>query len=338
MKTKWMCYGHVCVWDVKEVLLTMRGWGGAIDVKTGVTFVATDESQGKYEVHPDSKKPLIGVLIPDWKEVCEMAKALARRLPDAAFIGWDLAHTASGWVLVEGNIGPMIIYQIATGYSLRHEFERVKKKNQKCISLFKWWLGLLGALLVIGWLILLVWLFLHFANKGVGAFCLQERPDKGGKIYKVIKFKTMTNEQDKDGNLLPDEQRLTKVGKIVSSLSIDELPQLINILKGEMSVVGPRPEDQENAEKVYVGEFKRIMDVKPGLTSTASLYDYTHGELFEDEESYEQIFMPKKLKLYYVNHRSARYDLLLILKTAWLIILKTCGRKEFEEPMELGRC
>ena len=108
---------------------------------------------------------------------------------------------------------------------------------KRCIS----FLGALLALLLIGWLILLVWLFLHFANKGAGAFFLQERPGKDGKIYRVIKFKTMTDERDAEGKLLPDAQRLTKVGKVVRSLSIDELPQLINILKGDMSVVGPRP-------------------------------------------------------------------------------------------------
>ena len=104
-----------------------------------------------------------------------------------------------------------------------------------------------------------------------------------------------------------------------------------------MSVVGPRPEDKDNADKVYVGEYKHILDVKPGLTSTASLYDYTHGEMYEDEESYERDFMPKKLKLelYYVNHASFGYDILLILRTAWLIIQKTCGKSEFDEPKEL---
>ena len=109
-------------------------------------------------------------------------------------------------------------------------------------------------------------------------------------------------------------------------------------MKGEMSVVGPRPEDKENADKVYVGEYVHIMDVKPGLTSTASLYDYTHGELFEDEESYEKEFMPKKLKLelYYVNHRSFWYDMSLVLRTAWLIIQKTCGKRDFKEPKELS--
>lgn len=136
---------------------------------------------------------------------------------------------------------------------------------------------------------------------------------------------------------LENDDRIFPFGKFIRKTKIDEMPQVVNILKGEMSVVGPRPEDQENAEKVYVGEFKHILDVKPGLTSTASLYDYTHGELFEDEVSYEKIFMPKKLKLelYYVNHCSVWYDLWLIIKTAWLIILKTCGKKDFEEPREL---
>ena len=108
---------------------------------------------------------------------------------------------------------------------------------KRCISI----LGALLALVVVGWLILLVMLLLHFANKGAGAFFLQERPGKDGKIYKVIKFKTMTDERDTDGKLLPDAQRLTRVGRIVRSLSIDELPQLINILKGDMSFIGPRP-------------------------------------------------------------------------------------------------
>ena len=116
------------------------------------------------------------------------------------------------------------------------------------------------------------------------------------------------------------------------------MPQIVNILKGEMSVVGPRPEDKENADKVYVGEYVHIMDVKPGLTSTASLYDYTHGELYENEEEYESIFLPKKLQLelYYVNNRSFWYDIFLVLKTAWLIVLKTCGKTQFDEPKELN--
>ena len=95
------------------------------------------------------------------------------------------------------------------------------------------------ALLLIGWFLILVAIFLHFANKGAGAFFFQERPGKNAKIFKVIKFKTMTDERDADGNLLPDEKRLTKVGKFVRSTSVDELPQLINVFKGDMSLIGP---------------------------------------------------------------------------------------------------
>ena len=93
----------------------------------------------------------------------------------------------------------------------------------------------LVALLLIGWFLILVTIFLHFANKGAGAFFFQERPGKNAKIFRVIKFKTMTDERDENGNLLPDEKRLTKVGKFVRSTSVDELPQLINVFKGDMS-------------------------------------------------------------------------------------------------------
>lgn len=165
------------------------------------------------------------------------------------------------------------------------------------------------------------------------------RVGKDGRLFTCYKFRSMRVDSGKVRlTTLENDDRIFPFGKFIRKTKIDEMPQVVNILKGEMSVVGPRPEDQENAEKVYVGEFKHIMDVKPGLTSTASLYDYTHGELFEDEESYEKIFMPKKLKLelYYVNHRSVWYDVWLILKTAWLIILKTCGKKKFNEPRELS--
>lgn len=98
-----------------------------------------------------------------------------------------------------------------------------------------------GALLVLALPLAAVTAWLHFANKGAGAFFLQERPGKNGKIFKVVKFKTMTDERDAEGKLLPDAQRLTKVGKIIRSTSIDELPQLWNVFKGDMSLIGPRP-------------------------------------------------------------------------------------------------
>ena len=113
-------------------------------------------------------------------------------------------------------------------------------------------------------------LWLHFANKGAGAFFLQERPGRYGKIFKVIKFKTMTDERDAEGNLLPDDKRLTKVGKFVRSTSIDELPQLINVLKGDMSFIGPRPLLPQYLP-LYNKEQARRHEVRPGITGWAQV-------------------------------------------------------------------
>lgn len=181
------------------------------------------------------------------------------------------------------------------------------------------------------------WLVIKIVSPGPPIY-KAERVGKGGKLFKCYKFRSMRVDSGKVRlTTLGNDDRIFPFGKFIRKTKIDEMPQVVNILKGEMSVVGPRPEDKDNADKVYVGEFKHILDVKPGLTSTASLYDYTHGELYEDEESYEREFMPKKLKLelYYVNHRSFWYDIHLVLRTAWLIILKTCGKSNFEEPEEL---
>lgn len=123
-------------------------------------------------------------------------------------------------------------------------------------------------LLLISWFLLLVWLFLKRANKGAGAFFLQERPGKDAKIFKIIKFKTMSDERDEDGNLLPDEVRITKVGQWIRSTSIDELPQLINVFKGEMSLIGPRPL-LVNYIPLYSKEQARRHNIKPGITGWA---------------------------------------------------------------------
>ena len=123
-------------------------------------------------------------------------------------------------------------------------------------------------LLLISWFLFLVWLFLKRANKGAGAFFLQERPGKDAKIFKIIKFKTMSDERDEDGNLLPDEVRITKVGQWIRSTSIDELPQLINVFKGEMSLIGPRPL-LVNYLPLYSKEQARRHNIKPGITGWA---------------------------------------------------------------------
>lgn len=126
------------------------------------------------------------------------------------------------------------------------------------------------ALLIIWPFLLIITIWLHFANKGAGAFFTQERPGKNGKIFKVIKYKTMTDERDENGKLLPDAQRLTKVGKIVRSLSIDELPQLINVLKGDMALIGPRPL-RVHYLPLYSKEQARRHEVRPGITGWAQV-------------------------------------------------------------------
>lgn len=123
----------------------------------------------------------------------------------------------------------------------------------------------LCVLAVIWPILLLITLWLHFANKGAGAFFTQERPGRNGKIFKVIKFKTMTDERDADGNLLPDAERLTPVGRFVRSTSIDELPQLINVLKGDMALIGPRPLLVQYLP-LYSKEQARRHEVRPGIT------------------------------------------------------------------------
>ena len=165
-----------------------------------------------------------------------------------------------------------------------------------CISLI--------VLLLIGWLLIIVTIWLHFANKGAGAFFLQERPGKNAKIFKVIKFKTMTDERDADGNLLPDEARLTKVGKFVRSTSIDELPQLINVLKGEMALIGPRPLLVQYLP-LYNKEQARRHEVRPGITGWAQC----HGR---NAISWSEKF---KLDVWYVDHCTLRTDMRVLLLT-----------------------
>ena len=128
----------------------------------------------------------------------------------------------------------------------------------------------LVVLLIIWPILLIITLWLHFANKGAGAFFTQERPGKNEKIFKVIKFKSMTDERDAKGNLLPDAQRLTKVGKFVRLTSIDELPQLINVLKGDMSLIGPRPLLPQYLPYYTERERKRHL-VRPGITGLAQV-------------------------------------------------------------------
>ena len=160
------------------------------------------------------------------------------------------------------------------------------------------------ALICIGWFLILVAVFLHFANKGAGAFFLQERPGKGEKLFKIIKFKTMTDERDSDGNLLPDKDRITKVGAIVRKLSIDELPQLINVLKGDMAFIGPRPLLPEYLP-YYTEEEKLRHTVRPGMSGWAQVNG--RNNLSWNEKL--------ALDVYYIKNLSLGMDLKVIAKT-----------------------
>ena len=171
----------------------------------------------------------------------------------------------------------------------------------------------LVALVLTGWLLLVVAVFLHFANKGAGAFFLQERPGKDAKIFRIIKFKTMTDERDAEGNLLPDAQRLTKVGRFVRATSLDELPQLLNVLKGDMSLVGPRPLLVQYLP-LYSPEQARRHKVRPGITGWAQV----HGR---NAITWQEKF---KLDVWYVNHCSLATD----LKVVWLTFVNVLKRKD----------
>ena len=123
----------------------------------------------------------------------------------------------------------------------------------------------LVALICLSPLLWVVTIWLHYANKGAGAFFLQERPGKDGRIFKIVKFKTMTDERDEQGELLPDSKRLTRVGRFVRSASIDELPQLFNVLMGDMAIIGPRPLLVQYLP-LYSPEQARRHEVRPGIT------------------------------------------------------------------------
>lgn len=178
-------------------------------------------------------------------------------------------------------------------------------------------------LLVIWPLLLLITIWLHFANKGAGAFFTQERPGKNGKIFKVIKFKTMTDERDVNGNLLPDAERLTKVGGFVRSTSIDELPQLINVLKGDMALIGPRPLLPQYLP-LYSREQARRHEIRPGITGWAQV----NGR--------NAISWTKKFELdvWYVDHCSFSLDVKIVFLTIKKVFIREGISQEGQATME----
>ena len=170
--------------------------------------------------------------------------------------------------------------------------------------------ALIASLLILP-ILLVVAIVLYFANKEAGVFFIQERPGKNGKLFKILKFKTMTEARAADGNLLPDEVRLTRIGRFVRSTSIDELPQLLNVLKGDMSLIGPRPLLPQYLP-LYTPEQARRHEVRPGITGWAQV----HGR---NAISWSEKF---RLDVWYVDHLSLRTDMRVIGMTIQKVLMR----------------
>lgn len=167
--------------------------------------------------------------------------------------------------------------------------------------------------------LLVVTLWLHFVNKGAGAFFIQERPGKAGKIFRMIKFKTMTDAHDGEGKLLPDAERLTEAGRFVRSASIDELPQLINVLKGDMALIGPRPLIPDYLPLYSEEQFRRH-EVRPGISGWAQV----HGR---NNISWKKKF---ELDVWYVDHCSFVLDMKIVFMTIKKVLFRDDISKEGE--------
>jgi len=162
----------------------------------------------------------------------------------------------------------------------------------------------LVGLIILSPLFLILWIGLSIANKGEGAFFLQERPGKNEKIFKVIKFKTMSDKRDEHGNLLPDSERLTTIGRWIRSLSLDEMPQLINVLKGDMALVGPRPLLVQYLS-LYDETQRRRHEVRPGMTGWAQV-NGRNAISWQEKFAYD---------VWYVDNLSLSLDIKILLKT-----------------------
>ena len=179
--------------------------------------------------------------------------------------------------------------------------------------LFDFFISLV-VLLCLSPLLLIITIWLHFANKGAGVFFCQSRPGKNGKIFKIIKYKSMTDERDEHGNFLPDVQRLTSVGRFIRATSIDELPQFINVLMGDMSVVGPRPHMLKHTEEYaqVINKFMVRHFVKPGITGWAQVTGY-RGETKELWQMEGRV----SRDIWYIEHWTFMLDLYIIYKTVY---------------------
>lgn len=196
----------------------------------------------------------------------------------------------------------------------------LKRLFDFCISLV--------AVICISPLLIVLMLWLHFANKGAGVFFAQDRAGKDAKMFKCIKFKTMTDERYPDGRLLPDDKRLTKVGRFIRALSLDELPQLFNVLKGDMALIGPRPLTPVYLE-LYNEEQARRMEVRPGITGWAQVNGRNHCKLSKKFE----------LDVWYVDHLTLGLDIKILWMTVVNVIKREdvgTGNADMQEVDDLG--
>lgn len=188
--------------------------------------------------------------------------------------------------------------------------------------LFDFVIALVG-LIILSPLFLILWIGLSIVNKGAGAFFLQERPGKDEKIFKVIKFKTMNDKRDENGNLLPDSERLTTIGRWIRSLSLDELPQLINVLKGDMALVGPRPLLVQYLP-LYDDVQHRRHEVRPGMTGWAQI-NGRNAISWQEKFEYD---------VWYVDHLSLSLDIKIFLKTVQKVFKREGINSETNATME----
>lgn len=208
-----------------------------------------------------------------------------------------------------------------------------EKFLKRCFDILVSTIGIV--VLLIPWIIISI--IIKVESPGPVIFKAQ-RIGLGGEPFTLLKFRSMRVDSGQiHKTTLRGDPRIYPFGRFLRKSKLDETLQFINILRNDMSVVGPRPEDDENAEEMYVGQYKRILSVKPGLSSPASLYDYTHGEKCLSEDLYQKVFLPQKLmlELYYVDHQSCRYDLKIVFKTVITILQILTGKADFSEPKEL---
>lgn len=192
------------------------------------------------------------------------------------------------------------------------------------------------SLIILSPLFLITGLLIKISSKGPIIY-YSERAGINHKKIKFYKFRSMHITNHDKGLFIADDERLFLVGRIIRRLKIDELPQLLNVLKGDMSIVGPRPMIYTSVDRIYSGKYKRILDVKPGLTSAASLFDYTVGDSYTDNKRYMKEVLPIKLELelLYLDKQCFKYDLNLVIRTIITIVMVLFGKKDFPPQPEL---